>query len=94
MLIVGSRLPLPGNFRFVGRIIQVAIFENALSREEVVELMIVFNHLSGVVGVCVPHLSEGDNCPMPVTAASSLCDTTTERSVKQCMHTLSHQSLN
>ena len=85
VFIVGSRLPLPGNFRFVGRIIQIAVFENALSREEVVELMVVFNHLSGVNGTCIPDLKEGDRCPIPVTASSSLCDTTTERLVEEGM---------
>ena len=89
MLIVGSRLPLPGSFRFVGRIFQVALFETALSRDAIVDLMDVFNHLSGVVGTCVPHLNEGDRCPMPVMAASSLCDTTTERRVEQPCNTLS-----
>ena len=88
MLIVGSRLPLPGSFRFVGRIFQVALFETALSRDAIVDLMDVFNHLSGVVGTCVPHLNEGDRCPMPVMAASSLCDTTTERRVEQACNTL------
>ena len=82
---MGSRLPLPGNFRFVGRIFQVALFESALTREEIVDLMDIFNHLRGVVGTCIPHLSEGDRCPIPVTAASSLCDTTTERLAEQNM---------
>ena len=79
LFIVGSRLPLPGIYRFAGRITQVAFFDTTLTLEQVNTVRTTFNELNGVLGECKTYLDEGNGCPVPRTASSSLCETTLGR---------------
>ena len=79
LFIVGSRLPLPGIYRFAGRITQVAFFDTTLTLEQVNTVRRTFNELNGVLGECKAYLEEGTSCPVPKEASSSLCETTLGR---------------
>ena len=71
VLFVGARLAR--NFRFIGEIQSVVVFDSPLSSNDVSTLNSDYPQVLNPTGDCMPYLGQGDTCPTPTLATSLLC---------------------
>ena len=76
VLFVGGRLIR--NFRFVGEINTVIVFNSVLSSFDVNNLNNDYSELLNPMGDCVPYLARGAICPTPSVASSLLCQSVSQ----------------
>ena len=74
---VGGRLPVPGHFRFEGKISQVVVFNRPFTLDQIKFMQNFF--VNEQIGECLPALQEEQACRAPTVATSSLCTASVER---------------
>ena len=56
----------------------VVVFNSLISSTFVAQLQADYDQVSNPMGVCVPYLTEGQECPAPSTAPSLLCESVSQ----------------
>ena len=76
VLFIGARLVR--NFRFIGEIDAVVVFDSLLSSSDIANLDSDYSLVRDPIGDCMPYLGIDDVCPTPAVAPSLLCQSVSQ----------------